>query len=401
MSILYVCIAFGVVLGLMALRRPLWVAVIGGIVAVILLFQVQPIDCLLCVTNVLTTQSSLSVLITMYLIAYLQRMLEARDQLVAASKDLDGLLANRRASALGSCVFIGLLPSPAAVLICGDLMDNACEGALDPERKAFATSWIRHIPESVIPTFPAVLLMSQLSGVGLPEFILGMCAPVVVMALIGYVYLRRIPKKPSGPPSQNRPKDLLNLVKHLWSILLILVLILAFNVPVVFAALASILICIPVYRFKPRDIATMVKTAFERKMMVNVFLVLVLASFIAHVGVLEQLPAALEGLPIPGYLLFCLVFFLGCLVSGSTGIIAMGTPLAFAAVPGAGMPLMVLLMCVIQAASQIQPTHICLVMICEKFGVGLGALIKRTLPWAALFVAFSLLYYNALLFVGF
>ena len=142
------------------------------------------------------------------------------------------------------------------------------------------------------------------------------------------------------------------------------------------------------------------RTAFERKMMVNCFLVLVLANFISFTGVLETLPELLQTLPIPAYLVFCLLFFLGCLVGGSVSIIAMGTPLAFAAIPGAGMPLMVLLMCILHAASQVQPTHICLVMITDYFRVSLGSLIRRTIVPVAVFCAFAIAYYNVLVALG-
>lgn len=174
MELAFVAITFGVVIAVMALRGPLWLAVLCGPMACALLFQMGPLECFGCAARVLTTESSLSLLLTLYLIAYLQRMLEARDQLRKSSRDLDGLLRNRRAGAVGSCALIGLLPSPAAVLICGDLMRDLCGGALGDEDLAFVTSWLRHVPESVMPTFPAVLLMAQLAGVGLSEFMAGM-----------------------------------------------------------------------------------------------------------------------------------------------------------------------------------------------------------------------------------
>lgn len=396
-SIVYIAITFAVIVLLMALRRPLWLSVCGGLVAMALLFQIWPLDCLRCALNVFTTESSLSLLVSLYLITYLQRMLEARNQLKAAGRDLDGLLRNQRASAIGSSVLIGLLPSPVAVLICGDLMKDYCGTHLTNEEQAFTTNWLRHIPESIMPTFPAVLLMSQLAGVELPLFMAGMIIPCIVIALIGYLpYLRKIPRRPENSPDGSRPRCLLSLFKHLWSILLILVLIIAFHLPIVASVLISIALCIPVYKFKPSELVPMLKTAFEAKMMVNIYLVLVLAQFIAFTGVLADIPAALSVLPVPAYLVFCLVFFFCCLIGGATGTIAMGTPLAYAAIPGGGMPLMVLLMCIQHAASQLQPTHVCLVMISEFYNVSLGALIKKTVVWALIFIAFAIAYYNVL-----
>ena len=116
-----------------------------------------------------------------------------------------------------------------------------------------------------------------------------------------------------------------------------------------------------------RRVKKFVVSAFEKKMLGNTFLVLVLKEFLTYVGVLEQLPLFLAKLPIPSYLVFGIVFFLATVISASTAAIAMGAPLAFAAMPAGGAPLMVYLMCMVHAASQISPTHICLVVASDYY----------------------------------
>ncbi|MEG2185659.1 MAG: hypothetical protein RRY12_13340, partial [Cloacibacillus sp.] len=85
-----------------------------------------------------------------------------------------------------------------------------------------------------------------------------------------------------------------------------------------------------VYRFTAGDPLSMARRSFEMKLLLNTFLVLVLKEFIDHTGVLQTLPDTLSTLPIPPALVFALIFFLGGIISGSNGIIALGTPLAFA-----------------------------------------------------------------------
>ena len=121
-----------------------------------------------------------------------------------------------------------------------------------------------------------------------------------------------------------------------------------------------------------------------------------LKEFIAYTGVLEELPEVLAVLPIPPYLVFALLFFAGTLVSGTSGIIALGTPLAFAAMDG-GIPLMVLLMCMTHAASQVSPIHVCLVVASEYFHITLSDLIKETLPRTLLFCLVMIAYYNIMI----
>lgn len=399
MQLLFLVLVFLVIIVLLALRRPLYQAMLGGIVATVLLYRVPPVEWLRQTAAVFATWDSLAVILSLYLITYLQRMLEARQQIKLAQKDLDGLFHNRRVNAAIAPVFIGLLPSAAAMILCGDIIKDSTDGYLERKEQAVVTTWFRHIPESSLPTYSGVLLMANLSGVPLAQFMAGMVVPVLALIGLGYVfYLRRLPTDPGTPRSENRLKDALHLLQHLWSLLLILVLILVCKLSVVPAILVSIALAALVYRFSGRELLAMVRSAFEPKLLANTVLVLVLKEFIAYTNVLELVPDALSALPVPTYLIFAILFFLGAIISGSNGIIAMGTPMAFAALEG-GMPLMVLLMCMVHAAMQLSPTHVCLTVAAEYFQVTLGDLVRRTLPMALLFAALMIGYYNILLLI--
>ena len=335
MPLLYLGLVFAVIVLLLTLHRPLYQAILGGLLVTALLFR-MPLEAILGQTaRVFRNWSSLSVLISLYLITYLQRMLEARQQIKLAQQDLNGLFHNRRVNATVAPLFIGLLPSAAAMILCADIVKEATDGYLNPKEQALVTSWFRHIPESTLPTYSGVLLMVTLSGVSLGKFMPAMLVPILTLAMLGYwPYLRRLPRDPGTPRSDNRARDALNLVKHLWSLFAILFLILALGFGVVQAVATVILASALVYRFSGRELVSMVRSAFEVKLILNTFLVLTLKEFLAWTGVLEELPAAMSVLPIPTYLIFALLFFVGGIVSGASGIIALGTPLAFAAMDG-------------------------------------------------------------------
>ncbi len=399
MNILYLCIVFLAIVLLLFLRRPLYQAILGGVLVLVILYRMPVPDLAACAARVFTDWGSCSVLVSLYLITFLQCMLEARSQIRAASDDLNGLFHNRRVNATIAPLFIGLLPSAGAMILCGDLVRDASDGYLDPAEQAFVTSWFRHIPESTLPTYAAVLLMTSLSGVPLGTFILGMILPTAVLAVLGYYpILRKLPRDPGTPRSENRLKDLLHLLGHLWTLIAIIVLILVCHLGVVPAIAIVLILAVPVYRFRPAELLPMFREAFEVKLLLSTFLVLLLKECIGRTGVLEEIPTALQGLPIPMFLIFSLMFLLGGMISGSTGIIAMGTPLAFAAIPG-GMPLAVLLMCMGHAASQLAPTHVCLIIAAEYFDISLGALIRKTIPRALLFCVLMIAYYELLLVV--
>jgi len=389
---------FAAIIIILGFKRPLYQAMLIGIASTAILYQVPVRSSIGLIGKVLTSWTSMSLLVVLYLVTFLQRMLEARNQLKLAQQNLNGLFHNRRINASLAPLFIGLLPSAAAMILCGDIVKDATEGYLDKKEQAFVASWYRHIPESTLPTYSGVLLMSRLSGVPLTLFLIGMTIPVFLLAALGYfTFLRKLPKDPGTAPSANKGKDALGLLSNLWTLILILALILVAGLPVDLAVSATILVAMVIYRFRWAEIKPIIRNAFEVKLLINTFLVLVLKEFIAHSGLLEALPAFFEGMAIPMYLVFALLFFVGGIVSGANGIIAMGAPMAFAAIPGAGMPLMVLLMCMCHAASQISPTHVCLVIASDYFGVTLGQLVRKTLPIALLFCILVVGYYNLLL----
>lgn len=396
MEVVYLGLVFLAMVVLLALRRPLYQAIGGGLVVMVLLYGI-PLGALPGrVANVFLDWNSCAVLVSLYLITYLQRMLEARAQIKLAQQDLNGLFHNRRVNAAGAPLFIGLLPSAAAMLLCGQIVRDSTEGYLEPREQAFLASWFRHIPESSLPTYAGVLLMANLSGVPLSQFMLAMMPVLAVLALLGWPCLRKLPRDPGTPRSQNRRADCLHLFQHLWTLLLILALILLGGLSVVPAIFLVIALAAVVYRFSRQELQRMVVSAFEKKLLLNTFLVLVLKELIAYTGVLALLPALLAQLPIPAYLIFALLFFLGGIISGTTGIIALGTPLAFAALPDGGVPLMVLLMGMSHGASQVSPTHVCLVVASDYFQITMGQLIRRSLPATLVFCAVMIGYYQIL-----
>ena len=98
-------------------------------------------------------------------------------------------------------------------------------------------------------------------------------------------------------------------------------------------------------------------------------------------------------------MMFALLFLVGGIMSGAHGIMALGVPMAFAAMPDGGLPLMILLGCFAHAASQMSPTHICLAITVDYFKINMGDLIKKTAPCALLFCTFAVLYYQFLLMI--
>ena len=241
MEVLFLVIVFLLIIFMMAKRRPLYESILAGLVLMIVLYRFSLVDAGKYVVKVTTSWSSISMLLAFYLVAFFQKILESRKQLDLAQKDLDGIFHNRRINTAGSSIFIGLLPAAAAMNLCSKIVKDASDGYLDKKSQAFVTSWVRHIPESILPTYSGVLLMLSISGIETGSYILGMLIPSALLLLLGYLAgLNKIPKDPGTPKSENKLRDAWNLVRHLWSLMLIVFLILAFKMEVCWSVLVVI-----------------------------------------------------------------------------------------------------------------------------------------------------------------
>ena len=138
MQLVYLGCVFLTIVLLLTFRRPLYQAVLGGLFMTVLLFQIPPSGIWKQTMAVFKNPDSLSVLISLYFITYLQQMLEARSQIKLAQQDLNGLFHNRRINAACAPLFIGLLPSAAAMILCGDIVKESTEGYLDSREQALS-----------------------------------------------------------------------------------------------------------------------------------------------------------------------------------------------------------------------------------------------------------------------
>ncbi len=394
MDIAKLAAAFVIIILVQRQTRSLFYAVLSGTAATVLLFGLNPVTSALIIAKAIVKPDTLMVILTFYGITFLQRMLEKRGHLRLAERSLDSLFNNRRINASVAPMFIGLLPSAGAITICGPIVEAACGDYLSTEEKTFVTSYYRHIPESFLPTYSSILIAISLSGVKLSSFILGMLPMIALLFSLGFVfYLRKVPKN-SGQQRSAIPKaDVVNLVRSLWTIVLTIVLILGFGVPVYAAVLGVIVLCFLVNRFSFKEIEPMFRSAFEAKLILSTVAIMAFKDILAATGVINTLPATLSVLPIPDFLVFALIFFVGSIISGSTAIIAICMPIAFAAIPNAGMPLLVLLMCCSYAAMQVSPTHICLAIVTEYFGTSFNSIIAKTLPVISCFICAAIGYY--------
>ena len=384
--------------------KPLSWAVAAAALAVWLLFWMPARTFAAALVRGAVRWDTIQLLLVLYLITFLQRMLEKRGCLTSAKDALDGLFNSRRVDASAAPALLGMLPAVGTVLICGDIVRQSTDGFLKTEEQACVTSYYRHVSELFFPTYTSILIAVDLSAgkVSVGGFTLAMLPMLAVLMAIGWLfYLRRIPKDAgffAGRPKAFYWKLLL---RSLWTIIFTVILIVAFGVPVHIAVLACIVCNLFVGRFGWKELRPFFASAFEARLMISTLLIMMFKEVLAAAGVISALPAFFSSLPVPPFLVFALIFFFGSVAAGSQAIIVLCMGMAMAAAAQGGLALFVLLMCMAYAAMQLSPVHVCLAVCAEDYRISLGTLIRKTVPLVGVFCLAAFGYYGLLRLFGF
>lgn len=376
----------------------LWKAMISGIICTIILFSIPLTKALKTILSTFAKSSTLNVVLSIYFITLLQISMDKKGLFSLFEDSMKRLSNNLWLNMITVPLFMGILPTPGSVLIAAPIVNNGCNDYLNDNEKAFVTSFIRHIPETWLPTYSSVIIALQLSGVSAATYLVGMAPMAITMIVLVLIfYLKKVPHYTNIYKTKTPKKELFLMLQSSWCIILIILLILIFGLQVQIATFISLIVFIIINRFSTNELLDSAKKAVQLNMLLSIFAALAFANLITSTGVVQKIPTLFQQLPIPTYLVFCLIFFLGSIIIGLQGTIVLALPLAFATVPNPGMPLLVLLMCFGHCAMQISPIHICLFLVTDYFNTTFQELIKKTLPVIVVQGLISIIYYLLLM----
>ena len=404
MDILKLLVVFTIIITVMWMKKPLLVAVSVASIGTILIYRLPLETAWAAIVKGATSWTTLEALLVFYAITFLQRMMEKRKDLSNCQVALNGIFNNRRINTSIAPFLLGCLPAASTVLICGPIVRDSVGDYLTTPEKAAVTSYFRHISESFLPTYTTIFIAVGLTSgaVTVSGFVLAMLPMVAALFITGYVvYLRRIPKDTGMVPDKPKSYYWRLLIKSIWAIALAIAIILIFKLPVEAAVLICIVINIFVNKFSFAELKPFFRTAFETRLILSTWLVMVFKEILAATGVIGKLPEFFATLPIPAFLVYALIFFFGAVVAGSQAIIVLAMPMAMASLNGGpALSLFILLMCMNYVAMQVSPVHICLTLCSEDYDVPLSSMAIKTMPMVAVFTIISFAYYVLLSALG-
>ena len=196
MELLRLMVVFVTILVLIQKKLSLSLAVIFASMEMCLMYRLSLNSIAQAILRGSLCGDTIQLLLVLYLITFLQRMLDSRHCLSNAKEALDGLFNDRRINASLAPTLLGMLPAVGTVLICGDIVRESSDGYLSPEEQACVTSYYRHVSELFFPTYTSILIAINLSEgrVRVGTFTLAMLPMMIALMAIGWiVYLRKLP----------------------------------------------------------------------------------------------------------------------------------------------------------------------------------------------------------------
>ncbi|WP_144399064.1 TIGR00529 family membrane protein [Thermotoga sp. RQ7] len=181
--------------------KKLSLSLLSGVAVLFLILRISSVVEI--ALRVLTSSSFWSLLSTVFLIYLLSGMMESSGDYRKFSKEMRNIFSKNVDSFVPA--LIGLMPMPGGALFTAPMVKNSLPDE-SPLRLAVKNYWFRHTIEFFWPIYPAVVLVSELSGVHVSS-VSSKLFPVFVLAFItGWLFFNGM-----QIPRLSRPGSISNL----------------------------------------------------------------------------------------------------------------------------------------------------------------------------------------------
>ena len=403
MEITKLIIIFALLMLFLGLGKPMYVVMPCAVVAVGLFYAMPPLTWLTEVGRSLISQSTVMLGLTVWLVMLMEGVMNANGYLSRLTQSMDELFHSRRLNIISLPLIIGFLPSAGGAVLSAPMVEEAAKGCgLDASTKANVNNFYRHTMELGFPTYSAIIILSQISGVGMSVLILRLLPVAAFALLLGLTMLRRLPAREEAEEETDKARPgagrrVWNLLVAMWPFVLLLALIMAGGLPVHISCLITLAVLCVTTRTGPQQWWPLIRTKTKWRLLVITVSIMVFKDLLSASGAIDALPPVISQLPLPPMIIYSLM----CLfISIITGVIFSGTgivvPLLMATIPGFTPSMLAFLQVSGYVGAQITPVHSCVTLSADYFQANLGRTILRSLPLYALIYLLALVLYLVL-----
>ena len=380
MDILKIALVFVLVLIFLSKKAPIIAVMPAASVLLALLFSVSALSFIKAYALSLVSSDTLQLLLTMYLIMLLEEIMVRRGYMKRLLSSMDDLFHSKRLNISLLPMLIGFMPSAGGALFSAPMVGKAAEGtALTAEDKTFLNTLYRHVMEIFFPTYPCIIITSQMANLPFSRLIPALFPMAVIVFALGQWHLRKLPRHQPFPMT-GRVKMALALLLSLWPLLSLIVLMLALQIQVYTATAIILVALILVERLPVANLPRLIKESTNIRLLLMVLVVMAFKDTLILCGVMDILPGAIAALPIPSFLTFSLMAFFISVTTGMTfAAVGIALPLALVGVSDM-LPTAALILLSAYCGVMITPMHLCITMVAEHFTADLRSVLAKSLP---------------------
>ena len=333
----------------------------------------------------LVDRQTLTLLVVVASALALSRLMEVKGLLTSLAATMERL-GPRLAMHLVPAT-IGLVPMPAGALVsAAALRDLANRMALPPERVTFINYWFRHIWETSLPVYPAIIMTSVILSVQLSSVTLTLLPMMALVIALGTLFSYRMlkPNKRYEPKEKTSKRSIVyNLLRASWPILIIVALVLAgLDAVIAFPLALALLAC--QQRAKWPQLKIALKYGADLQILFLLYAVMLFKATIEGAGAAYSLFSDMQhiGMPTPVLLAF-LPFLMGFATGISMGFVGISLPLLVPFIAlGSQVNSYALMLAYMSGyvGVLLSPVHLCLILSVEYFKASLARVYKLILP---------------------
>ncbi|NLW56324.1 MAG: DUF401 family protein [Firmicutes bacterium] len=284
----------------------------------------------------------------------------------------------------------GSIPAFGGAKLSAPLVDLAGKDLnIDPVEKSLLNYWFRHIWEMSSPLFPGVILAIYFSGIGMGKYILLMLPTTLIFTLLGYLfYLRPVLKKNQealreGAVNGERQGEadsgfgtgsmLWGLLRIVWPVLLIMLVVVVFEISILWPLLLTNLILL----YRMRKDKAFFKGLFTKiwsfQMLLMLFGVFMFKTTFEWTGMSQVIPTILAAAGISSIALIIIFpFLIGLLTGMPSAFVGITYPLLLPVFNlGGSLHLGAIMLAFVAGhiGTMLSPLHLCLVLTVDYFRI--------------------------------
>lgn len=370
-ELLKIAIVFSVMIALTYKRISLWISLLVATILLGFFFRLSIIKIGTDLISSSLDAKTLFLVGSFVAIIFFSNLLKEAGRLDEILEGFKHILKDIRVVIALLPAIIGLMPIVGGALVSAPMVVSGCdELKLSPERRTFINYWFRHLWEYILPTYPALVLAATLVDVPLRKFC-WVNLPLTPTAIFGGIFVGYwgVSKTKGGEPLSLNTSGW-RLFQNLFFLLFALVLVVAFQVELVYAFGGAILGMILFYRIGRQKVLKAFKESISIELLLSVVVVMGFKKVLESSQAIPLVAATLSSSGIPKWII---AMFVPMLVGVMTGVtiapIGIGFPILIPLLQNDPRYLNYMMLAFASGIGGVllSPLHLCLVLTKEYF----------------------------------